>query len=440
VFETGGIVEREMVNPADGREREVRAFPIVDAEGRVQMVVEHVRDITDRKRAEEEKDKLRARLQQAHKMEAVGTLAGGIAHDFNNLLQALNGYSEILLLDKKQDHSDYKHLKAIELTVDRATHLVKQLLLFSRKAESEPQPVDLREAIENATHILERTIPKMVSIEAHTDDRPWTVNADPIQIEQVLLNLATNAADAMPEGGRFVIETQNITLDLEDTRHNADIPPGPYVLLTVSDTGHGMDRATLEKIYEPFFTTKDFGQGTGLGLASVYGIVKNHGGHIACYSEIGQGTTFKIHLPAIQKFWVNPDAPPAVEPSQGGGETVLVADDEEHVRDIAQQALGRYGYSVLTASTGEEALTLYSENKEQIDLVLLDLGMPGMGGRRCLHKLLEMDPSVKVIIASGYSINGQVKETMREGAVGYVAKPYAIKDLLKEVQAALGGQ
>jgi CheY-like chemotaxis protein len=372
-------------------------------------------------------------------MEAVGTLAGGISHDFNNLIQAVHGYTQILLLDKTAEDPDFSSLKAIENASHRAADLVRQLMLFSRKAETKRRPVALNQEVEQAQRMLGRTIPKMIDIQLRLGSRLWPIQADPVQMEQILLNLGANAADAMPDGGRLVIETQNITLDEDYPDTHLGARPGRYVLLAISDTGHGMDKETVERIFEPFFTTKDLQQGTGLGLATVYGIVQSHGGHINCYSEIGHGTTFKIYLPAAEPPESEQAETPAPPPPQGGTETILLVDDEEPIRSFASQALERFGYTVRTASAGEEALEIYTQNPDQIDLVVLDIGMPGMGGHKCLQEILRVDPQAKVLVASGYSINGQMRKTLQSGAQGYVAKPYRLADLLSQVRDTLDG-
>ena len=299
------------------------------------------------------------------------------------------------------------------------------------------KPVELNHIVEQARKILERTIPKMVDITIQTGGRLWTVMADPVQVEQVLLNLGTNASDAMPDGGKLVIETENVTLDEDYANNHLGAQAGRYVLMTISDAGHGMDRETTQKIFEPFFTTKEIGKGTGLGLASVYGIVKAHGGYIMCYSEVGVGTTFKIYWPAIERSDTDDSKDLIAKPPEGGSETILVVDDEENIRDFASQVLTKFGYKALTASSGEEALNIYSGKPKEIDLVLLDIGMPGMGGHKCLQELLKLDPKQKVIIASGYSINGQVKKSIEAGSAGFVGKPYQVFDLLNKVREVL---
>ena len=395
-------------------------------------------DLTEAKRGEEEQERLKAQLEQAQKLEAVGTLAGGVAHDFNNLLQAISGYTQIMLFDKTETDSDYAALRSIQAASERAADLVKQLLLFSRKIDVSKKNINLNLIVVEAAGILERTIPKMITLEIHAAEDLWTVNADPVQLEQIILNLGSNAADAMPDGGRLMIETVNIVLNDDYVQSHFEAEPGRYVLLTVSDDGLGIDKETLNHIFEPFYTTKEVGKGTGLGLASVYGIVKSHGGSISCYSELGTGTVFKIYLPALNKEVVDRDDRADLLP-QRGSETILAVDDEEFVRDILVRSLPLFGYTVLTASSGEEALEIYKSLGPKIDLVIMDIGMPGMGGYRCLDEILKLNPEARVIVASGYSVNGQLRQALESGALGYVGKPYQIKVLLKKMRSILDG-
>jgi two-component system cell cycle sensor histidine kinase/response regulator CckA len=396
-----------------------------------------IHDVTDRKKAEEEKAKLQVQLQQSQKMEAVGTLAGGISHDFNNILQVINGYTEILLMNKKEGDPEYSGLSGIRRAADRAAELVKQLLLFSRKAETECRSMDINDIVEETAGILHRIIPKMIEIDLQTGADLSKANADPVQVEQILLNLGQNAADAMPDGGRLIIKTENAVLDEKYSRTHPGAKPGQYVLLTVTDTGHGMDKPTLDKIYEPFFTTKEIGKGTGLGLASVYGIIKNHDGYIECRSEVDRGASFRIYLPTTDLAGVETvEVEQTLRPA-GGSETVLLVDDDGSIRDIAGQILMKYGYIVITAANGEEALEIVSRRPEEIDLIIMDIGMPGIGGRRCLKELVRINPAVKVLIASGYFLNGEIRETMESGSAGYVGKPYRADELLNKVRAVL---
>lgn len=374
---------------------------------------------------------LEAQLFQAHKMEAVGTLAGGIAHDFNNLLQAIQGYTELLLLDKLEDEPGYKDLQQIRHAAGRGAELTRQLLTFSRKVETRLQSVDLNRIVEAVRVLLERTIPKMIRIELRLTRNLHRVNADPSQIEQVLVNLALNARDAMPQGGDLVITTGNVVFGGVSHRAQPEVNPGEYVLLAVADTGQGMEEATLEHIFDPFFTTKEVGKGTGLGLAMVYGIVKSHRGHIRCFSNPGEGTTFEILLPAMQQMDETSGDMSGAAEFCGGDETVLLVDDEDSVRELGNDILTRFGYKVLTAEDAETALKIYQEKKNAIRLVILDLVMPGMGGAQCLVRLLELDSQARVIIASGHSTLETPETLMEMGARAYLTKPYKVEELLR---------
>lgn len=386
-----------------------------------------------------EQERLERQLRQAQKMEAIGTLAGGIAHDFNNLLQAILGYTQILTIEKEADDPERSKLEQIEKSAMRASELTQQLLTFSRKVESKLRPVDLNLEVKQVQKLLKRTIPKMINIELHLEKDLHVVNADPAQVEQVMMNLAVNARDAMPEEGNLLIETENIFLDEQYCRAHPGAVPGQYVCLSITDTGHGMDRETLDHIFEPFYTTKEVGKGTGLGLSMVYGIVKSHRGYIMCYSEPGIGTTFKIYLPAVEKEDQREKTESVREAKKvpGGKETILLVDDEELLRAVGKETLEQFGYTVLTASDGESALKYYSEKKGEISLVILDLMMPGMGGKQCLEQLLAMDPDTKVVIASGYSVNGPTKATLEAGAKGFIKKPFDLKQMLKVVRKVL---
>jgi CheY-like chemotaxis protein len=380
---------------------------------------------------------LEAQLQGAQKMEAIGTLAGGIAHDFNNILQAIIGYTQILLMGKDLSDPDHEKLEAIEASAQRASELTKRLLIFGRKVESQLKPVDLNQEVGQVSKMLERTIPKMISIELNLSDNLKVINGDPVQIEQIMMNMGVNARDAMPDGGKLFFETKNVTLDEKFCRNHLGASPGEYVRLKVSDTGHGMDKELQEHIFEPFFTTKETGKGTGLGLAMVYGIVKIHGGYITCMSEPGQGTAFSIYFPIIESAIDNQISKEEEVPIKGGDETILLVDDEESIRQLGKELLGRFGYTVFTAPDGESALELYEKENENVDLIILDLSMPGMGGRRCLEKVVKLNPQVKVIIATGYSIDGSIKETIELGAKGFVGKPYDAKQFVEKVRNVL---
>jgi two-component system, cell cycle sensor histidine kinase and response regulator CckA len=415
----------------DGKSRlfNLSGAPNIDSQGNVSGMVGLLIDVTEQQR-------LQSQLQQAQKMEAIGTLAGGVAHDFNNLLQAVLGYSDLLLLSKKRDEPECGHLLEIKRAALRGADLSQQLLTFSRKVESKLRPIDLNHQVRETQRFLERMLPKMILIETRLTKDLWTINGDPTQVDQVIMNLAVNARDAMPEGGKILIETENLFLHEDYCKEHLETAPGPHVLLTLSDTGDGIEKESLPNIFEPFYTTKEVGKGTGLGLSIVYGIVKNHGGQVTCYSEPGEGTVFKIYLPVIENT-VKLSVEEEEETVQGGDEKILLVDDEEGIRNLGVQLLEMHGYSVLAAENGEEALAIYQKEKERIDLVILDLIMPGMGGRRCLEELLRLNPQVHVLIASGYSMNGPTRAVIEAGAKGFIRKPYDIRKMLQVVRKTL---
>ncbi len=410
---------------------------VVDWEGRPATLA-LMNDITESVMARLEIKQLEEQLLQSQKLEAIGRLAGGVAHDFNNILQGISGYVQLLLLKRDDTDSYYSSLAEIDASVERATQLIQQLLAFGRRIERKPKPVDPNQEVLQACRLLERTIPKMISIETRLAGKLKQVIADPTQLNQIIMNLGSNASHAMPEGGRLIIETKNVRLDEAYCRTDPELIPGDYVLLRVSDTGEGMTKETVEHVFEPFYTTKEVGQGTGLGLATVYGIVKAHGGHITCYSELGLGTTFNIYLPVLETGGLKPIViRKKPEKIRGGTETILVVDDEKSVLETVQDALKLSGYAPITANSGEEALEVYEENPGRIDLIILDLGMPGMGGRKCLAELLKIDSKVRILISSGYSANGLVKDTLESGARGFIGKPYRLVDMLKKVREIL---
>jgi PAS domain S-box-containing protein len=395
-------------------------------------------DISQKKKAAADKEKLEDQLRQAQKMEAIGTLAGGIAHDFNNILGVMFGFAEMAILKSQNNKENTQELSQILEAAERARDLVRQILTFSRKVELELKPVDLNKELKCILELLQRTLPKMISIEsefAH-DLEPVLGNAN--QLEQILLNLATNAQHAMADGGILSVRTKKIILTEDYCARHLEVKPGRYALLEVSDTGQGMDEQTKEHLFDPFFTTKDVGEGTGLGLSTVYGIVKAFGGQIVCYSELGVGTTFKIYLPILNESvsQAHTDARGKKE-LKGGSETILLVDDDDALRDLGKQILTMVGYSALTAASGEEGLELYAQKKDSLDLVILDLGMPGMGGYKALEGILKLNSLAKVIIASGYAGADAVSRAMQNGAAGYITKPFSSAELLDKVRKAL---
>jgi nitrogen-specific signal transduction histidine kinase/CheY-like chemotaxis protein len=396
-----------------------------------------IQDITEQKKAEEEKEILRDQLFLAQKMESIGTLAGGIAHDFNNLLQAISGYSELLLMNPKQEEKTVTGLNRINQAARNGAALVKGLLTLSGRMESQPKPINVNHQVDEVVKLLSRTIPKVIELESYLDDALPLINGDPVQVHQVLMNLGINARDAMQHGGRLVFETSGVTLDETYCKTRVAVEPGTYVLLSVSDTGTGMDQETAAHIFEPFFTTKPVGAGTGLGLSIVYGIVKQHGGAIRCYSEPGRGTTFKVYFPIIEETVELSEEVSRDPLPPGGTETILLVDDDQVVRELAETMLVEMGYTALIASNGKDAVERYRIDRENISLVILDLIMPKMDGPRCLREILRIDSSARVLIASGHAENGLVKETIERGARGFVHKPYDVRQLLQKVRDVL---
>jgi two-component system, cell cycle sensor histidine kinase and response regulator CckA len=404
---------------------------LIDYRGR-QAILGNVADVTQSRTLEEQ-------LRQAQKMEAVGTLAGGIAHDFNNLLHIISGHAELLDMELAERKLKFGELDAIRQSAHRGADLVKQILTFSRRIGAKFESIDLNEEVRSTERLLYRTIPKMIDIELRLEEGLDRVRVDSTQIEQMLINLSVNAKDAMPEGGRLVIETRNVNLDEQYCKSHSEILPGQYVLLRVSDTGHGMEEEVLRHIFEPFFTTKGLADGTGLGLATAFGIVKIHKGHITCESEVGRGTTFSIYFPAAEAGKPDMDQEREVSAVAGGTESILVVDDEPMIRDLAKRVLEKSGYSVLTAGSGKEGIEVYTEHKSDISLVILDLIMPEMGGKQCLEELLKINPQVKALIASGFAVRGDTKTFLDTEAKGIVPKPFNIRELLRSVRHVLDG-
>jgi PAS domain S-box-containing protein len=438
-LETGAAQEAEVQTP-DGRHFYLRGYPVLDEQGRVTGLVEFGQDITDKKRAQEERRQLEAQLAQARKMDALGTLAGGIAHDFNNILAAIMGYSELAQDSLEDGHPARRDLAQITRASSRAKQLIRQILTFSRKSEAAPKPVSLDRVAAGAVEMLERTIPKMVRL--HTKLAPGLprVRADVRQMEQLLMNLVANAAAAVSGQGAVTVTVKEVALDRLDCDICQQPAAGAYVMLSVRDDGRGMDPETKAKIFEPFFTTKEVGEGTGLGLSTVYGIVTGHHGHLKCWSEPGVGTDFRVYLPVCAETEEPPPAAGREEASAGGGEKVLVVDDEPAVRELAAAILERSGYQVVQAASGEEALSLLASEAGAVQAVVLDLGMPGMGGKACLAEMARLSPAPRVLVASGYLQAGLEEEVERLGAAGLVAKPYRRAELLAGLRGVLGGR
>ncbi|MCX5855101.1 MAG: PAS domain S-box protein, partial [Deltaproteobacteria bacterium] len=398
---------------------------LIQWEGRP-ATLNFIRDIT-------EQMKLEAQLIQAHKMEAIGTLAGGIAHDFNNLLMGIQGYASLMLSDMDAHHPYHKRLKKIEEHVSSGADLTRQLLGFARGGKYEIKATDMNDVVRRTSNMFGRT-KKEIGIHRKYKRDLWSVEVDRGQIEQVLLNLYVNAWQAMPDGGDLYLETSNVVLDEGYTR-SFSVEPGRYVKLSVTDTGTGMDKWTQERIFEPFFTTKEMGRGTGLGLASAYGIIKGHNGIINVFSEPSHGTTFNIYFPASLKM-PEKEAHMSGDVLKGKG-TILLVDDEETINEVSREILETLGYRVLVARGGWEAIEVYKTSGRDIDLVILDMIMPGLGGRETFDILKGINPDIRVILSSGYSIDGHTKAIMEWGVHAFIQKPFRIEEFSDKIRTVL---
>lgn len=414
----------------DGTKRivEIIITPLIQDE-RVIASISVARDITEREQLESE-------LLQARKMEAIGTLAGGIAHDFNNLMTGIQGYTSLMLLDMSASNPHYEKLKQIEESVHSASDLTKQLLGFARGGKIEVIATNINDLFQKSAAMFCRTRKDVVFNESYRDDI-WTVDVDRGQIEQVFLNLFVNAVHAMPGGGEIHLDSRNVAIDEKEANQN-DVQPGRFVKLAVVDTGIGMDERTKERIFEPFFTTKEMGRGTGLGLSSVYGIIKGHSGFINVFSEQGQGTAFHIYLPASDKKMPPLEAPPEEKIIKGRG-TILLVDDEEVVTTVCHAMLEKLGYQVLLAGNGKQAIDQYRVNQDKIDLVLLDMVMPTMGGEEAFAALKSINPNVKIILSTGYSMDGKATGLLEGGVLGFIQKPFKMHLLSQTIRRVLDG-
>ncbi len=399
-----------------------------------------MRDISKRVQAQEDRHRLEQQLLQSQRMETIGTFAGGIAHDFNNLLQIISGNVQMLGM-KNRDENLKRHIQAIDQTTLKASNLVRRLLTISRRVESSKRRLCLNDTIREAMALSERLIPRMIAMDIQLEPDLPSVLADAVQMEQIILNLSSNAFDALAGEGKITISTRLIHLHPDDADKYLDLTPGEYVQFSFSDNGPGISADVRAKIFDPFFTTKTVGKGTGLGLSTVYAIAKEHGGHISCYSAPGQGTTFRIYLPvAPEENGANEpvrSTVPAGEMPDLEGTTILVIDDEEMIADLTREVLESLGSSVISASSGEEGVGIFERRHAEIDLVLLDLGMPGMGGERCLQRLQELNPTGRYIVASGYLGHDIARDPHRFGAAAFLEKPFQSKSLVASIQEVL---
>jgi PAS domain S-box-containing protein len=413
----------------DGKERifNMHSTFMNDSNGRVISIFGSLRDLTEYKEMEE-------KLNHAQRLESIGTLAGGIAHDFNNLLMGIQGYVSLMMLKTEKSHPNFERMKRIEEQISRGSDLTKQLLGFAQKGRYEQKPAQINEVIVKTSSLFGRT-KKEISIDLNLDEHLYPVEVDEGQMEQMLMNLYVNAWQAMPVGGNLYLETANVFLEEERARAN-DIEPGSYIRISIKDTGVGMDKKTVAQIFDPFFTTKKMGGGTGLGLAMVYGIVKGHKGMIEVTSEPGQGTTFDIYLPATEKD-IKKNYIETTTQTHGGSETILLVDDEKAVLETTGELISSLGYRLYTAGSGQEAIAVYKEKEGEIDMIILDMIMPGLSGGTTFNLLREINPQVRVLLCSGYSIDGQAKEILNQGCKGFLQKPFKFEELSRKIRESL---
>jgi nitrogen-specific signal transduction histidine kinase/CheY-like chemotaxis protein len=386
-----------------------------------------VRDITERRRLE-------TQLLQAQKMEAIGTLAGGIAHDFNNLLMAIQGNISLLGMEIEQSHPSYRRIRQIEECIQSGSALTKQLLGFARGGKYEVRPLDVTALVLKTSEMFEQTR-KEIKVHRKLQEGIGGIEVDKGQIEQVLLNLYLNAWQAMPEGGELFLETSRVTVD-KGLALSYDARPGSYIRITVADTGTGMDENTMRRVFEPFFTTKEVSRGSGLGLASAYGIVRNHGGFISVSSRKGQGSIFDVYLPASDKT-VSEEETGRQTHTLTGFETILLVDDEVMILEVGTELLKGLGYQVVTAGSGHEAARMFEADGDSIDLVILDMIMPGISGSETFDRIRQVRPDAKIILSSGYSLDGHAADILNRGCSGFIQKPFDLVTLSRKIREVL---
>jgi PAS domain S-box-containing protein len=433
ILERGHIRDVEKIYLARNRIKIPMLFAasaLRDADGNIQGIVCVAQDITERRRLEEQ-------LFQAQKMELIGQLAGGIAHDFNNILSAIMGYSNIIQMKMDKNEPLRAYVDNIVSASEKAANLTKSLLAFSRKQIINPKPVKLNDIVKNVEKLLLRIIGEDIELNTKLSAEDPVVMADSGQIEQVLMNFAANARDAMPDGGLLIIENELVEIDEEFIQTHSYVLPGKYALMSVTDTGIGMDEKIKEKIFEPFFTTKETGRGTGLGLSMAYGIIKQHKGLVNCYSEVGKGTTFRIYLPVIEATGEEEKPVQPVGTPVCGSETILLAEDDASLRKLTRDVLEKFGYTIITAENGEDAVNIFMDNKDKIQLLLFDLIMPRKNGKEAYEEIKKINPYIKTLFLSGYTANLVHKKGILEEGINFILKPVSINTLLLKVRETL---
>ncbi len=431
-------IEHRIIHKS-GAVRWVRNTPVLryDQEGRIIAYDGLIVDITERKAAEAEHQKLQEQFFHAQKIEAVGLLAGGVAHDFNNILTAIIGYANIVKMKMEKDDPQKDLMDQILRSSERGANLIQSLLAFSRKQLISPKPIDLNIIIRNVQKLLSRVITEDIELKVSLDERHLTIMADSGQMEQILINLATNAKDAMPHGGSLTIKTEIANIDELFIRKHGFGDEGEYALLSVADNGLGIDEKTKERIFEPFFTTKEVGRGTGLGLAMVYGAIKQNGGYITVESEPGKGTTFNIYLPLVKTAAREGEASKIVEIIKGGTETILIAEDDESLRELAGSVLKEFGYTVIEAKDGADATLKFHEHREKVKLLILDVIMPKKNGKEVFDEIKNISPDIKALFVSGYTSEIVHKKGIIDVGLNFLPKPILPNQLLKKVREIL---
>ncbi len=423
-YQAGNFRPRVYTVTCKNGEKKTVHFNPVTMENHEQLVI--YEDVTEKYRTE-------ARLLQAQKLEALGTFAGGIAHNFNNILMGIQGRVSLMLIDMEPPESRYEHLKQIEDHVRRAAELAKELLGFAREGKYEARPTDLNQLLENEIRLFAQAKKEIRFLEKYEKDL-WKVVVDRERIRQAFLNIFVNAWQAMPGGGDLYVQTENFIVD-ENYQKSFEVSPGRYIKVSVTDTGQGMDKEAIERLFDPFYSTRDVGSGKGMGLAFAYGIVRSHGGFINVYSEKGQGSTFNIYLPSSEKE-IGEEKKSYAGISEGKG-TILLVDDERMILEVGEQMLNKLGYRVMVAEGGEDAIQIYQNDKSDIDMIILDVTMPGMSGSETYKRLKEIDPYVKVLLSSGYNINIKIQEIIDQGCNGFIQKPFSIRDIAIKISETL---